>query len=79
MTTTPDNPPETQRDARTVQADDARRCGRRDCSSRRSCCARRSASGLGALVGAPVALMLLGLFVGPILGVVLVRSRFRDL
>jgi hypothetical protein len=35
--------------------------------------------GLGALVGAPVALMLVGLFVGPILGVVLVRSRFRDL
>ena len=34
---------------------------------------------LGALVGAPVALMLVGLFVGPILGVVLVRSRFRDL
>ena len=35
--------------------------------------------GLGALVGAPVALMLVGLFVGPILGVLLVRSRFRDL
>jgi hypothetical protein len=34
---------------------------------------------LGALVGAPVALMLVGLFVGPILGVLLVRSRFRDL
>ena len=35
--------------------------------------------GVGALVGAPVALLLVGLFVGPILGVVLVRSRFRDL
>lgn len=35
--------------------------------------------GLGALVGAPVALMLVGLFVGPIIGVLIVRSRFRDL
>jgi hypothetical protein len=35
--------------------------------------------GLGALIGAPVALLLVGLFVGPIAGVLLVRSRFRDL
>ncbi|HVP03993.1 MAG TPA: hypothetical protein VMT10_15610 [Solirubrobacteraceae bacterium] len=35
--------------------------------------------GIGALVGAPVALGLLGLFIGPVLGVLLVRSRFRDL
>lgn len=35
--------------------------------------------GLGALVGAPVPLLLVGLFVGPIVGVLLVRSRFRDL
>ncbi len=35
--------------------------------------------GLGALIGAPVALLLVGLFVGPVAGVLLVRSRFRDL
>ena len=35
--------------------------------------------GIGALVGAPVALGLLGLFVGPVAGTALVRSRFRDL
>lgn len=35
--------------------------------------------GLGALVGAPVPLLLVGLFVGPIVGVLVVRSRFRDL
>jgi len=35
--------------------------------------------GIGALVGAPVALGLLGLFIGPVVGIVLVRSRFRDL
>lgn len=35
--------------------------------------------GLGALVGAAVPLGLLGLFVGPIAGIALVRSRFRDL
>ena len=35
--------------------------------------------GIGALVGAPVALGLLGLFVGPVVGIVLVHSRFRDL
>ena len=35
--------------------------------------------GIGALVGAPVALGLLGLFVGPVAGIALVRSRFRDL
>jgi hypothetical protein len=35
--------------------------------------------GLGALVGAPVALMLAGLFVGPVAGVWVVRRRFPDL
>jgi F0F1-type ATP synthase assembly protein I len=35
--------------------------------------------GLGALVGAPTAFLLVGLFVGPIAGVLLVHSRFRDL
>jgi F0F1-type ATP synthase assembly protein I len=35
--------------------------------------------GLGALIGAPVPLLLVGLFVGPIVGVLVVRSRFRDL
>ena len=35
--------------------------------------------GIGALVGAPVALGLLGLFAGPVVGIALVRSRFRDL
>jgi hypothetical protein len=35
--------------------------------------------GIGALVGAPIALGLLGLFVGPIAGIALVRARFRDL
>lgn len=35
--------------------------------------------GLGALVGAPVPLGLVGLFVGPVAGIALVRSRFRDL
>lgn len=35
--------------------------------------------GLGALVGAPVPLLLVGLFAGPIVGVLLVRARFRDL
>ena len=35
--------------------------------------------GLGSLVGAAVPLLLAGLFVGPIAGVLLVRSRFRDL
>ncbi len=35
--------------------------------------------GIGALVGAPVALGLLGLFVGPIAGIAIVHSRFRDL
>ncbi len=35
--------------------------------------------GIGALVGAPVALGLLGLFIGPVVGIVLVHSRFRDL
>lgn len=35
--------------------------------------------GLGALVGAAVPLLLVGLFVGPIVGVLLVRARFRDL
>lgn len=35
--------------------------------------------GIGTLVGAPVPLLLAGLFVGPVLGVLLVRSRFRDL
>ena len=35
--------------------------------------------GIGALVGAPVALGLLGLFVGPVAGIALVRSRFKDL
>ncbi len=34
---------------------------------------------IGALVGAPVALGLLGLFVGPVAGIALVRSRFKDL
>jgi hypothetical protein len=35
--------------------------------------------GLGALVGAPVPLGLLGLFVGVVLGIVLVIRRFGDL
>ena len=35
--------------------------------------------GLGSLIGAAVPLLLAGLFVGPIVGVLLVRSRFRDL
>ena len=35
--------------------------------------------GIGALVGAAVPLGLVGLFVGPIVGIALVRSRFRDL
>lgn len=35
--------------------------------------------GIGALVGAPVAFGLAGLFVGPVAGIALVRSRFRDL
>jgi F0F1-type ATP synthase assembly protein I len=35
--------------------------------------------GIGALVGAPVPFLLAGLFVGPVLGVLAVRSRFRDL
>jgi hypothetical protein len=35
--------------------------------------------GAGALLGIPVPLMLAGLFVGPVVGVLLVRSRFRDL
>lgn len=35
--------------------------------------------GIGALVGAPVVLGLLGLFAGPVAGIALVRSRFRDL
>ena len=35
--------------------------------------------GVGALVGAPVALGLLGLFIGPVVGIALVHSRFRDL
>lgn len=34
---------------------------------------------LGALVGAAVPLLLVGLFVGPIVGVLLVRARFKDL
>ena len=35
--------------------------------------------GIGVLVGAPVALGLLGLCAGPVAGIALVRSRFRDL
>ncbi len=35
--------------------------------------------GLGALVGLPIAVGLAGLIIGPIVGIVLVRSRFRDL
>jgi hypothetical protein len=35
--------------------------------------------GLGALVGAPVALGLAGLFVGVPLGIVMVARRFHDL
>ena len=35
--------------------------------------------GIGVLVGAPVVLGLLGLFAGPVVGIALVRSRFRDL
>lgn len=35
--------------------------------------------GLGTLVGAPVALGLAGLLAGPVAGIALVRSRFRDL
>ena len=35
--------------------------------------------GIGALVGAAVPLGLLGLVVGPVAGIALVRSRFRDL
>lgn len=35
--------------------------------------------GIGALVGAPVPLLLAGLFVGPVVGILVVRSRFRDL
>ena len=35
--------------------------------------------GIGTLVGAPVALGLLGLFAGPVAGIALVRSRFKDL
>ena len=35
--------------------------------------------GLGSLIGAAVPLLLAGLFVGPIVGVLLVRARFRDL
>jgi hypothetical protein len=35
--------------------------------------------GLGALVGAPVALGLAGLFAGVPIGIVLVARRFRDL
>lgn len=35
--------------------------------------------GIGALVGAAVPLGLLGLIVGPVVGIALVRSRFRDL
>ena len=35
--------------------------------------------GIGALVGAPVPLMLAGVFVGPIFGIIVVRARFRDL
>ncbi len=35
--------------------------------------------GLGALVGLPIAVGLAGLIIGPIVGIALVRSRFRDL
>lgn len=35
--------------------------------------------GLGSLIGAAVPLLLVGLFVGPIAGVLFVRARFRDL
>ena len=35
--------------------------------------------GIGALVGAAVPLGLLGLILGPVAGIALVRSRFRDL
>jgi hypothetical protein len=35
--------------------------------------------GVGALLGVPVPFLLAGLFVGPVLGVLVVRSRFRDL
>lgn len=35
--------------------------------------------GIGSLVGAAVPLLLAGLFAGPIIGVLIVRSRFRDL
>ncbi len=35
--------------------------------------------GLGALVGLPIAVGLAGLVIGPIVGIALVRSRFRDL
>ncbi len=35
--------------------------------------------GIGALVGAAVPLGLIGLFIGPVAGIALVRSRFRDL
>ena len=38
-----------------------------------------SATGSARSIGAPVPLLLVGLFVGPIVGVLLVRSRFRDL
>ncbi len=34
---------------------------------------------LGSLVGLPIAVGLAGLVVGPIIGIALVRSRFRDL
>lgn len=35
--------------------------------------------GLGSLVGAPIALLIVGLLVGPVAGIVVVRKRFRDL
>jgi hypothetical protein len=35
--------------------------------------------GIGALIGAAVPLGLLGLIIGPVAGIALVRSRFRDL
>ena len=34
---------------------------------------------LGSLVGLPVAIGLVGLIIGPIVGIAFIRSRFRDL
>ncbi|MBJ7243474.1 MAG: hypothetical protein JHD03_01495 [Solirubrobacteraceae bacterium] len=35
--------------------------------------------GLGSLVGLPIAVGLVGLIIGPIVGIAFVRARFRDL